>query len=67
MRYEFKTHQPEKVETIKNVRVGITECASHSNASKLLSCDIHNISAAMLIYDINGIGGRSTTIISGVI
>ena len=67
MRYEFKTQQSDRIETIKNVRVGITECASHSNASKLLSCDNHNISAAMLIYDINRIGGRSTTIISGVI
>ena len=38
------------LETIKMIQVGITECASHSDASKLLNSK-------------NADGGRSTTII----
>lgn len=34
MRHEFKTQQSYGIETIKIIRVGATECASHSDAAK---------------------------------
>lgn len=37
MRHMFKTSSDKIVETIKNDRVGTTECASHSDAAKLFT------------------------------